>query len=109
MMDVNISISIAALSWAVLSTLYVWYSGTQRANKSEVDEHGRDIAGILATLKSMPNQEAFHKLQLDVVEMRGEQRVFAEKIIPIGKSIARIEEFLLRDIESVPRAKRMRS
>jgi Protein of unknown function (DUF2730) len=107
LMEFNQIMPELALGFTILSFIYTWYNNAQSATKKEVEDHGRAIASIEATLKSMPNQEAFHKLQLDVVEMRGEQRVFAEQIKPIGKSIVRIEEFLLSEVQAAP-AKRTR-
>jgi Protein of unknown function (DUF2730) len=96
------------LKWAIGfafvagTTFYSWYSGTQRATKDDLEVHGRKIAAIEVQLQNMPSQESFHKLQLDVVEMRGEQRLFSEQLKPLSAGIARIEKFLLDEIQSKP-------
>jgi Protein of unknown function (DUF2730) len=96
-----------ALAFTVINTIYGWYSGTQRATKAEVEKHGHAIVALQAELKSMPSQENFHKLQLDVVEMRGEQRLFSEQIKPLVSGIKRIEEFLLDTVKSsTPRTRK---
>ncbi len=93
---------VLGFGFVVVSSVYTWYSGTQRATKDEVEAHGRKIAALEVQLQNMPSQENFHKLQLDVVEMRGEQRLFSEQIKPLVSGIKRIEEFLLAEVQSKP-------
>jgi hypothetical protein len=96
------------LKWAIGfvflagTTFYSWYSSNQRATKDDLDAHGKKIATLETKLETMPSQENFHKLQLDVVEMRGEQRLFSEQLKPLSAGIARIEKFLLDEIQAKP-------
>jgi hypothetical protein len=105
-MEISISIAALALAFTILNTVYGWYSGTQRATKNEVEEHGRKIAALQTTIENMPSQEAFHKLTVDVVEIRADQRLLSEQMKPLASGIARIEKFLLDEIQTKPARRR---
>jgi hypothetical protein len=75
-MEQGVMISALAFGWAVLNTFYAWYSGNQRATKTEledklkesrsdvhaltliVDAQGRDIATMKSELKREFSQVA---------------------------------------------------
>lgn len=88
-------IAALALVVTVINMVYTYYSQAQRATRKDVDDHTRDIATMKAQLANLPDQNAFHKLELAVMEIRGEQRVLGAETKPIGVSVKRIEEFLL--------------
>ena len=91
-------IAALALVVTVINMVYTYYSQTQRATREDVDGHTRDIATIQAKLANLPDQNEFHKLQLAVMEMRGEQKLLSAENKPIAASVKRIEDFLMNQM-----------
>jgi hypothetical protein len=99
MMELGTISSWVAIGITVLLALYTWYANSQRATKSEVGDHGNRLTKLESAVESLPNKDTFHRLELDVTEIKGTNRVHEEKLNAIGATTQRIEKWLLDNSE----------
>lgn len=96
----------AVLLIAISSATYTGFSNRNRAQKKEVadlakqaERHRREIDSLKQRIDNAPAKEDVHALQLAMTEIRGEIGVMAETVAPIGHSLRRLEDYLMkRDI-----------
>lgn len=93
-------IAALALVVTVINMVYTYYSQAQRATRKDVDEHTRDIATMKGQLANLPDQNSFHKLELSVMEIRGEQKLLSAENKPIAAAVKRIEDHLINNSSS---------
>lgn len=88
-------IAAAALLFTVINALYLYISQASRATKGDVREHGDRLTMLEAKVDSLPSKDGFHRLELDVADVKGSQRVMEAELKPIASAVQRIEKFLL--------------
>jgi hypothetical protein len=88
-------IALAALVFAIGNSLYLYISTASRATKGEVSKHGERLTMLEARVDSLPSKDGFHRLELDVADVKGSQRVMEAELKPIASAVQRIEKFLL--------------
>ncbi len=91
-------ISLAALIFTVGNALYLYISTASRATKGDVTKHGERLTMLEAQVASLPSKDGFHRLELDVADVKGSQRVMEAELKPIAASVQRIEKFLLESV-----------
>lgn len=97
-MDVGTLSSWVALAVTVLVTIYTWYSNSQRADKEDIRRHEVRLTQIESKVGSLPDKDAFHKVEMAVTEMRGGMKVLEAEFKPTASSVKRIEDYLLNNI-----------
>jgi Protein of unknown function (DUF2730) len=90
MMEVRDYVAIISLALTVFTLFAAFF----RASKDEVRKHGDRLTLIESQLSSLPSKDSFHKLELDVSEVKGSMRVLEEGLKPLAASMARIERFM---------------
>lgn len=94
MIEVKDWIAAAALVFAIFNALVLYISQASRAAKSEVRGHGDRITKIEAQIDGLPSTDSFHKLELELSEMRGSLRVQETQQTTLINGMARIERFM---------------
>ena len=89
-MDTRDYVSVATLAL----TLFTLFAAFFRASKDTVSKHAERLTIIEAQLASLPSKDSFHKLELDVSEVKGSMRVLEEGLKPLSAGMARIERFM---------------
>lgn len=91
-----------AFVWGVINTVYTYYSHNSAVTKSEIDKLVAETAATTNRLtalerdmRALPSADTYHKLELKVEEVRGSMNTLTEKIVPIGRSVQRIDDFLM--------------
>jgi hypothetical protein len=92
-----------ALAWNAVNSLWTRYVAGQAVARKEIEvlkgdlgDTRRNIASIEARLDTLPSKEMVHGIELSVKEMQGTLKAFGETIRPIGRSVERIEEWLMK-------------
>lgn len=106
-METRDIIAEVALAWAVISTVYIFLANTSRASKKDMAENQAAVDGALkkhserltkleAVIDGLPSKDSFHKLELDVSDVKGSMRVLEEGLKPLAAGMMRIERFIER-------------
>ena len=88
-------IALAALVFTIGNSLYLYISNTSRARQADLNKHGDRLTKLEARVDALPSKDGFHRLELDVADVKGSQRVMEAELKPIAASVQRIEKFLL--------------
>lgn len=89
-MEIRDYVAIASLALTAFALLAAFF----RASKDEVRKHADRLTKIEAALEALPSKDGFHKLELDVSEVKGSMRVLEEGLKPLAAGMARIERFM---------------
>jgi hypothetical protein len=68
---------------------------TERDRK--IDALEDRISRVEGELKGVPDRESVHKMQLEMVAMRGSVDVLNERLVPLAAISVRLQEFLLQE------------
>ena len=90
MMEVRDYVALGSLALTLITLVAAFF----RASKDEVRKHADRLTLIESQLNSLPSKDSFHKLELDVSEVKGSMRVLEEGLKPLSAGMARIERFM---------------
>lgn len=100
--DITVLIQMLTFVMAAVSGLYAWITGRDKATQKEIKELRDDMQAIEgrvsrteSEMAHLPDKESVHRVELAVSEMRGDLRAISESWKPVGKTVQRLEEFLL--------------
>jgi hypothetical protein len=106
-------LSVAAMLLSIGAVVYTWLTRDAREAgaavaklDSKVNEAIKErdrkidlaedrISRIEGELKGVPDRDSVHKMQLEMVAMRGSVDVLNERLIPLAAISGRLQEFLL--------------
>ena len=93
----DMTFSFEAMRWLVLSAIgvYTWIIGRQSASGAELLELRTRLTTLEAQLAQVPSQTQLHELVAMVERLRGGIETVAARIEPLGRSVDRVESYLL--------------
>lgn len=123
-MDFKDAVSVAAALLSIASLIYTWVTRSGKEAKEDVrqlelkleastklaeerlalavkDRDGKidaledRVSRVEGELKGVPDRESVHKMQLEMVAMRGSIDVMNERLVPLGAISKRLQDFLL--------------
>jgi Protein of unknown function (DUF2730) len=119
-MEIKDWVAMAALIFTVVNTLSIYLINASKVTKghveshegrltkmegrvAHVDSHEGRIAKLESDVAALPSKDAFHRLELDVSEVKGTTRVLETELKPISSGLMRIEKYLLE--HTLPRTR----
>lgn len=93
----DMTFSFEAMKWIVISAIgiYAWIIGRQSASSQEMMELRTRITTLETQMKQVPSQIQLHELVAEVARMSGSINTVAARIEPLGRSVERVEAYLL--------------
>ena len=88
-------VALAALAFTVINTMAIYIVNASKLTKGHVESHEGRLTKLESDVKALPSKDAFHRLELDVSEVKGSVRVLETELKPMASSLVRIENFLL--------------
>lgn len=97
---------VVALSQLLTFALTVWnlISSGSRKNARTLETHGDMLTGLEArvssveqTIRSIPDSDDFHKLELQLSKVQGTMQVLTERLRPLEAITDRMQELLLEN------------
>lgn len=112
-MDIQAVIQVATFITAIISGIYAWITGRDKATQKELRDLRDDLQNMErrisraeSEMAHLPDKESVHRVELAVSGMRGDLRTISESWKPVGKTVQRLEEFLLEMGNSEPARRR---
>ncbi|BBF92373.1 DUF2730 family protein [Blastochloris tepida] len=94
-MDLDTTLKVATLLFAVGSAIYSWVSARNKATTDKVEGIDRRLAAVEGEIAHLPDKDTSHRMEISITDMRGEIRVLAEQLKPVAAISDRLQEFLL--------------
>ena len=93
----DMTFSFEAVRWLVVSVIgiYAWFIGRQSASGAELLELRTRLTTLEAQMAQVPSQTQLHELVATVERLRGGIETVAARIEPLGRSVDRVESYLL--------------
>ena len=93
----DMTFSFEGMRWIVTAALgiYAWLIGRQSASAAELLELRTRLTTLEAQMAQVPSQTQLHELVATVERLRGGIETVAARIEPLGRSVDRVESYLL--------------
>lgn len=93
----DMQFSFEAMRWIVVTAIgiYAWVIGRQSASAKEMLELRTRLTTLEAEIKQVPSQAQLHELVAQVARVSGNVEAVAARIEPMGRSLDRVENYLL--------------
>ncbi len=93
----DMTFSFEGMRWIVTAALgiYAWLIGRQSASAAELLELRTRLTTLEAQMAQVPSQTQLHELVAMVERLRGGIETVAARIEPLGRSVDRVESYLL--------------
>lgn len=93
----DLNFSFEAMRWILTSVIgiYAWVIGRQTASARELLELRTRVTTLEAQMSQVPSQSQLHELVAQVERVSGSVQTVAARIEPMGRSLERVESYLL--------------
>lgn len=94
-----IAVSIASLIYTVVATRSKAAAEKVHAVDLRADNLEHRVTQIEVRMEHLPAKETTHRLEVSMLELRGEVAVLAERLKPVAAVSERLQEFLLEQAD----------
>lgn len=89
-------LGLIALMISVGSSVVLFLKSDAKKASETLSLHGSRIQKLEDDMRHMPDKETVHKLQLDMMEMKGQMGAIVKSSEATERATRRVEEFLLK-------------